>query len=80
MEESLESYVQAENECRAQCEGPFDHGWFPDFIASISSKLTWKPDVLLAEICCGCGQWIFGQSLFFYFRSFHCSAQMQAEM
>lgn len=38
MEESLESYLQAENECRAQCEGPFDHGWLPDFVPSVSSK------------------------------------------
>lgn len=40
MEESLESYLQAENECRAQCEGPFDHGWFPDFVPSMSSKCS----------------------------------------
>lgn len=38
MEESLTEYIQAEEECRAQCEGPFDHGWYPDFIPSISSE------------------------------------------
>ena len=37
MELSLVEYLQAEEECRAQCEGPFDQGWFPDFISSISS-------------------------------------------
>ena len=34
---SLIEYLQAEEECRAECEGPFDQGWFPDFISSISS-------------------------------------------
>lgn len=38
MEESLVSYFQAEDECRAYCEGPFDQGWYPDFIPSIASK------------------------------------------
>lgn len=38
MEESLVAYLQAEEECRAQCEGPFDQGWYPDFIPSISSE------------------------------------------
>lgn len=38
MEESLVSYLQAEEECRAQCEGPFDPGWYPDFVPAISSK------------------------------------------
>ena len=37
MELSLTEYLQSEEECRAQCEGPFDQGWFPDFISSISS-------------------------------------------
>uniref|UniRef100_A0A6P7GKK4 procollagen-proline 3-dioxygenase n=1 Tax=Diabrotica virgifera virgifera TaxID=50390 RepID=A0A6P7GKK4_DIAVI len=40
MEESLVHYLQAEEECRAQCEGPFDHGWYPDFIPSISNHFT----------------------------------------
>ena len=39
MELSLIEYLEAEEECRALCEGPFDQGWFPDFISSISSKL-----------------------------------------
>lgn len=37
MEDSLENYLQSEEECRANCEGPFDQGWFPDFIPSIAS-------------------------------------------
>ncbi len=40
MELSLTEYLQAEEECRALCEGPFDQGWFPDFISSISSKFS----------------------------------------
>ncbi|KAJ8923830.1 hypothetical protein NQ315_010412 [Exocentrus adspersus] len=40
MEESLVAYLQAEEECRAQCEGPFDQGWYPDFIPSISNHFT----------------------------------------
>ncbi|KAK9872974.1 hypothetical protein WA026_020322 [Henosepilachna vigintioctopunctata] len=38
MEESLTDFLQAGEECRAQCEGPFDHGWLPDFVPSIASK------------------------------------------
>lgn len=37
MEESLASYLHAEDECRAQCEGPFDPGWYPDFVPAIAS-------------------------------------------
>ncbi|KAJ8975814.1 hypothetical protein NQ317_013745 [Molorchus minor] len=40
MEESLSAYLQTEEECRAQCEGPFDQGWYPDFIPSISNHFT----------------------------------------
>jgi len=35
---SLTEYLQSEIECRAMCEGPFDQGWFPDFISSVASK------------------------------------------
>lgn len=45
MEESLASYLHAEDECRAQCEGPFDPGWYPDFVPAIASifflTVTW---------------------------------------
>ena len=37
MEETVEKYLTAEEECRFGCERPFDMGWFPDFITSISS-------------------------------------------
>jgi len=40
MEMSLSEYLLSEEECRAQCEGPFDQGWFPDFISSISNHYT----------------------------------------
>ncbi|XP_060516352.1 prolyl 3-hydroxylase 1-like isoform X2 [Cylas formicarius] len=32
--------AEAEDECRAQCEGPFDPGWYPDFVMSISNHFT----------------------------------------
>ncbi len=38
MEKALKFYLEAEEECRFACEKPFDMGWFPDFIISISSK------------------------------------------
>ncbi|XP_021914351.1 prolyl 3-hydroxylase 1-like isoform X2 [Zootermopsis nevadensis] len=36
IEESLQDYLRGEEECRAYCEGPFDQGWFPDFVSSIA--------------------------------------------
>lgn len=41
MEESLLSYLQSEEECRALCEGPFNQGWFPDFIPAVSNHFTY---------------------------------------
>lgn len=39
LEDSLEQYLLAEDECRAFCDGEFDHGeWYPDLITSIGSK------------------------------------------
>lgn len=38
MEESISAFLTATNQCRAQCEGPFDQGWYPDLIPSIASK------------------------------------------
>lgn len=40
MEMSLTEYLLSDEECRAHCEGPFDQGWFPDFISSISSNFS----------------------------------------
>lgn len=50
MEESLVSYLQSEEECRSQCEGPFDHGWYPDFVPSISSKFILLKDFYVCKI------------------------------
>nr|CAD7433270.1 unnamed protein product [Timema monikensis] len=36
IEESLDELLKEEEDCRAFCEGPFDQGWFPDFVSSIS--------------------------------------------
>ncbi|XP_049783374.1 prolyl 3-hydroxylase 1-like [Schistocerca cancellata] len=41
MEESLEEYLRADADCRAYCEGPFNHGWFPDFTSAISNHYTY---------------------------------------
>lgn len=37
-ENSLESYMESEEQCRIYCEGPFDQGWYPEFTSSITSK------------------------------------------
>lgn len=37
-ETSLRSYLEAEEECRFYCEGPFDQGWHPEFTSSIASE------------------------------------------
>lgn len=42
MEESLVEYLHSEEKCRAKCEGPYDPGWFPDFIPSISNHFTYS--------------------------------------
>ncbi|XP_076280012.1 prolyl 3-hydroxylase 1 isoform X2 [Lasioglossum baleicum] len=39
-EASLASYLQAEEECRFYCEGPFDQGWHPEFTSSIANHFT----------------------------------------
>ncbi|XP_066247278.1 prolyl 3-hydroxylase 1-like [Euwallacea similis] len=41
MEESLVSYLHSEDECRAQCEGPFNPGWYPDFVPAIANHFTY---------------------------------------
>lgn len=42
MEESLIAYLQAEENCRALCEGPFNQGWFPDLVPSIANHYTFS--------------------------------------
>ena len=37
MENAIKTYLSSEEECRLLCEKPFDMGWYPDFIASVSS-------------------------------------------
>ena len=37
-EASLRLYLEAEEECRFYCEGPFDQGWNPEFTSSIASE------------------------------------------
>ena len=37
MEESVHLYLKTEEECRFDCEKPFDQGWYPDFVSSVAS-------------------------------------------
>ncbi|XP_018399168.1 PREDICTED: prolyl 3-hydroxylase 2-like [Cyphomyrmex costatus] len=39
-ENSLELYIESEEECRLYCEGPFDQGWYPEFTSSIANHFT----------------------------------------
>ena len=41
MEIAIKTYLVEEEECRLVCEKPFDMGWYPDFIASVSSMKWW---------------------------------------
>lgn len=67
MEESLASYLHAEDECRAQCEGPFDPGWYPDFVPAIASIFFYN--------------WNFvGQLALIYFRSLHVCLEVQKKL
>jgi hypothetical protein len=38
-EKSIFEFVEAEEQCRMDCEKPFDMGWFPDFVTAVASKL-----------------------------------------
>ncbi|XP_055601856.1 cartilage-associated protein-like isoform X2 [Uranotaenia lowii] len=40
MESSIMQFIYDENQCRAYCEGEFDHGFLPDFISSIANHFT----------------------------------------
>ena len=40
MEDAVQLYLNAEDECRRDCEKPFDMGWFPEFVVSISSNFN----------------------------------------
>ncbi|XP_063703421.1 prolyl 3-hydroxylase 1-like [Culicoides brevitarsis] len=42
LEESLLSYLMSQDECRAFCDGEFDHaGWQPDFISAIGNHFIY---------------------------------------
>lgn len=52
-EDSLADYFRTEDDCRAFCEGEFDHGGsFPDFITSVGSK---KFDLVFCVCLCADG-------------------------
>ncbi|XP_011057841.1 PREDICTED: prolyl 3-hydroxylase 2-like isoform X1 [Acromyrmex echinatior] len=39
-ENSLELYIESEEECRIYCEGPFNQGWYPEFTSSVANHFT----------------------------------------
>ncbi|XP_034231113.1 prolyl 3-hydroxylase 1-like [Thrips palmi] len=41
LEESLHEFLNAVDRCRADCEGPFDQGWLPDFTPSITNHYVY---------------------------------------
>ncbi|KAK3914415.1 Prolyl 3-hydroxylase 1 [Frankliniella fusca] len=41
MEASIKEFLKANDECRADCEGPFDQGWLPDFTSSIANHFVY---------------------------------------
>ncbi|ETN59339.1 cartilage associated protein [Anopheles darlingi] len=40
LEGSIKQFIFDENQCRAFCEGEFDHGFLPDFITAIGNHFT----------------------------------------
>merc|ERR1719370_2474489 len=40
MEESLRLYLKEEDDCRLQCDKPFDQKWYPDFTSSVANHFT----------------------------------------
>jgi len=49
-ESSLASYMEAEEECRIYCEGPFDQGWHPEFTSSLASTMRRNDKEIGSEI------------------------------
>ena len=37
-EQAVANFIEADEECRMDCEKPFDMGWFPDFVTSVASE------------------------------------------
>ncbi|XP_065077293.1 cartilage-associated protein-like [Ochlerotatus camptorhynchus] len=40
MESSVMQFIYDENQCRAYCEGEFDHGFMPDFVSAIGNHFA----------------------------------------
>ncbi|XP_066303184.1 cartilage-associated protein-like isoform X2 [Branchiostoma lanceolatum] len=40
MEKAIKLYLQADQECRVQCEGPYIHEYFPEFFQSITNHYS----------------------------------------
>ncbi|XP_019545687.3 cartilage-associated protein [Aedes albopictus] len=40
LESSVIQFIYDENQCRAYCEGEFDHGFIPDFVSAIGNHFT----------------------------------------
>jgi len=40
MENSLRLYLKEEDDCRLQCDKPFDQKWYPDFTSSVANHFT----------------------------------------
>ena len=36
-ENAIAEFVQDEENCRLECEKPFDMGWLPDFVTAVAS-------------------------------------------
>ncbi|XP_062559726.1 cartilage-associated protein-like [Armigeres subalbatus] len=49
LESSIMQFIYDENQCRAYCEGEFDHGFMPDFVSAIANHFT---NVLYCKINC----------------------------
>ena len=37
-ENSIDEFIEAEDDCRFYCEGSFEPGWYPQFTIALSSK------------------------------------------
>lgn len=39
-EKAASDFITAEQECRLECEKPFDMGWFPDFVTAVANHFV----------------------------------------
>ena len=72
MEGAVTSYLEAENQCRRNCEKPFDMGWFPEFVVSMSSNTDAGGYFHHNHSTLKCAG--------FFFRSLHVLPEVQAKM